>query len=175
MRSSVMLITSPRRATPSKAMSNSWPTFARKTLERCAACSPTSAALSPWDSSAMKRRRVMPLSEDVLDLGKEALALRLILDAGERSEFLQQLALSLIQLRRSLHANFDDQIAFAMSTQDGNTLPLHAQRCPRLRSFRDFQHVVAIQSGDGDLSAERSLRKRDRHDAVEIFALALEK
>ena len=41
---------------------------------------------------------------------------------GQSFEFLQQLALALVQLAGSLHPHFDEQIAFAVSVENRNAL-----------------------------------------------------
>jgi hypothetical protein len=115
------------------------------------------------------------LSEDVFDFGEQTLTLGLVLDAGERSHFLHQLALPFIQFGRGLHAYLDDQVALAVSAKNGDALPFHAQRGPGLRTLRDFKHVVAVERGNFDFCAERCLRERDRNHTVEVLPFALEK
>src|ERR1700724_359253 len=59
MRSYEIVVIVPRRTSSPVAMSNSCPTSARRTRARCAACSPTRAAVFPVTSSAIQRRRVI--------------------------------------------------------------------------------------------------------------------
>src|SRR3954467_15670494 len=104
----------------------------------------------------MNRRRVIVdfhLSEDIFDFGEEALTLGLVFDAGERPQLLHQLTLALTELGWSLHTDLDDQVAFAVSAKDGNTLPFYTQRSSRLRALRDFQDVIAVKRRNGDLRA----------------------
>ena len=71
----------------------------------------------------------------------------------------EQLALAFIQLARSLHSHFDEQIAFAVSVEDGHTLAPDAQRGARLSAFRHLQRLWAFKSGNTDFHAQRRLRK----------------
>src|SRR6267154_3846347 len=113
-------------------------------------------ARSASTSSAMNRRRVIvsfQLSEDVFDFGEQALALRFVLDAGERTKLFHQLTLALVELGWGLKADFDDQVAFAMTTQYRNAFAFHAQGCSGLCPLRHFQDVIAIEGRNCDFCA----------------------
>ena len=112
------------------------------------------AAVFPLTSSAIQRRRVMvhevragfaeqiiiesgrdPSSiEHVFHLVEQAADLGLIFNTGNLVEFLQELFLSLVQLRRSLYPHFDVKIAFAVAVQDGHTLVAYADFGAGLRA-----------------------------------------
>ena len=64
----------------------------------------------------------MTLSEDVFDFAQQSAALGTVFHPGHAFEFLQQLALALVQLARSLHPHFDEEIAFAVAVEHGHTL-----------------------------------------------------
>src|SRR5271157_2420651 len=66
------------------------------------------------------------------------------------------------------------QVAAPSAIQDRHAFATRLERCARLRTLGHLQRVVAIESWHADLSAERGLRKRNRHHAVQILALALE-
>ena len=56
----------------------------------------------------------------------------------------------------------------------GHTLAADAQRRAGLGAFGHFQNMLAFQRGNNDFRAQRSLRKRDRDNAVQIVSLPLE-
>ena len=70
--------------------------------------------------------------EDVFHFAQQSAALGTIFHLRQSFEFLQQFALALVQLPRSLHPHFDEQIAFAVSVEYRHALAADAQRCARL-------------------------------------------
>src|ERR1700730_5229127 len=69
-----------------------------------------------------------PLSEDVFDLAQRGAALGPIFYRGHSFEFLQQLALTFVELARSLHPHFDEQIALAVSIEHRHAFAPDAER-----------------------------------------------
>ena len=59
-----------------------------------------------------------------------------------------------------------------MSIQDGNSLVAQTEISSRLRSLGNFQHRIAFERRNMYLRAERGLRKRNRHNAIQVLAFA---
>lgn len=88
-------------------------------------------------------------------------------------QFLQQLALTLVQLGRRLHPYFDEKIAFAMPVEHRHAFVPQLQHCAGLRTFGNFQHLLAFEGRNLNLRAQSSLSKGDGHHAMQVRSLAL--
>ena len=75
--------------------------------------------------------------EHVFHLVEQAADLGLIFNTGDLVEFLQELFLSLVELRRCLYPNFHEKIALAVAVQDGHTLVAYAEFRSGLRAVWD--------------------------------------
>ena len=62
-----------------------------------------------------------------------------------------------------------------MPIQHRYAFTTNAERGSRLRSFGNFQLVLAFQCGHLNFIPEGCLRKRDRDDTMQIIAFALKK
>ena len=89
-------------------------------------------------------------------------------------ELFQQLALPLAEPGRHLDEEVQMLVAACGRTQRGQALPAQADHLSALRSFRDPLLQLALEGRHLDLRAERGLRERDRHLAVEVLAVARE-
>ena len=72
---------------------------------------------------------------------------------------MQQLALALVQLVWGLDPHFDEQVALAVTVQDGHAFAADSHRRARLRAFGNLQRVFAFQRRHLNLSAQRGLGK----------------
>jgi len=99
--------------------------------------------------------------------------LRLVLDVRRAFQFLQQLALPLVQFAGSLDTNLDEQVAFAMAIQHWHAFTADSHRGTRLHSLGNLQGVLTFEGGNTNLGSECSLAERHRNHAVQVGAFAL--
>ena len=62
-------------------------------------------------------------------------------------QLLEQFTLAPVEFSRSLQANFNEEVALAVTIEHGDAFAANAQRCARLRSFRNFECVFTFECG----------------------------
>src|SRR5581483_11126630 len=128
---------------------------------------------------SVRRDGVAKAPEDAL-LGGAQLTDRALL-ATYGGELLEQFLLALVELRRRLHDHGHDQVA-ATAAQTRDAPALDHVVGARLGSRAYVQRegavllrrrlAVGLQRRQGQLGAQRRRGRRERHDAVELVALA---
>src|SRR5271157_3126882 len=116
----------------------------------------------------------MVLLKDLFHLVQQRAADGLVLHRGRGSQLLQQFALPLAELGRGLHFHLDMQVTAPSAIEHWHAFTTRLERCARLRTLGHLQRVLAVEGWHADLGAQRRLRKRNRHQAVQILAVALE-
>jgi hypothetical protein len=82
--------------------------------------------------------------------------------------------LALIQFSGRLYADFNVEVAFAVTVEHRHALVAYAKRGPGLGAFWNLQAVFSLHRRNHNFGAERGLRKRDWNHAVQVVAFALE-
>src|ERR1019366_5019929 len=114
------------------------------------------------------------LLKHVLHLVQQRAADGLVLHRGRAVQLLQEFALPLAELRRRQHFDFDVQIAAPVTVEHRHTFVLHPEGGPGLRALGNFHHTFTIERGDSNLGAQRRLRERNWHGAIQVLAFTLE-
>ena len=117
---------------------------------KAAECSAAFVAFG-WNRSA--------LAEHLLHLVEDAARLRHVVDLQRLAELAHELLLLLGELRRSLHADLDDEIAAAVRVQVRDALAAQAELLAALRAFGDLEGLGAVEGFDFELCSERRLRE----------------
>lgn len=138
------------------------------------------AAASAFSGSHFSQRRRETghpherLSENFFDSAYKRLQQRLIVDLGDAVQFLQQLALALVQFRGDLDVNFHVQITFAVAVEHGHTFVANAEGRSRLRAFGNLERVLAIHGGNAHIGSDGGLSDRNGDDTMQVVSFANE-
>src|SRR6185437_13429892 len=120
--------------------------------------------LEPWPSN---------LAEDILHLVENPTAVRDIVHLHRLRKLTKKFLLLLRELLRCRHADLHKQIAFAALVQVWNALGAQLKGLAALRALGNLQRRRAFEGLNLQLCAQRGLRERDGHHAVQVVAVAL--
>src|SRR5260370_42366140 len=104
---------------------------------------------------------------------EKTFAQRRVLLAAKRGEFLKFATLFCIEARRYLDNQTCKQIATIALVDVRNSFAAQFEDLPALRTRGNFQMRFAFQCRHVELAAQSRERKRDRHLAIKIIAVAL--
>src|SRR5258708_1479327 len=114
--------------------------------------------------------------EEILNFREESGRFRLRLGRRVLVEFLQQFLLALGELLRGLDQHLHIHVAALTRAQHRHALAGKAEAPARLRAVRHLHlGLAAVDRRDIEAPAERRRDHRDRHAAMQVGAVALEK